>query len=122
MPDPHPPLSEQDPDDIETKLVARTAVPGHPHPARATQLALLPPVYGSQRPPETGRLSGLYLDKRHHSPARSVGLGRNEVDIPMPAPKSAVQNFPAMLNQPHFRHSLASLAQFLTFLCHVDRG
>ena len=108
VPHPNPALLHENTHHVEAIGVIRPAVPGDPDLGRPPQLPLLPPVHRLDRIPEPVPAARLHFDKRHHT-----FLLHHEVDVPVAAPKAALDDAPPPELQPPLRDPLSQFSECL---------
>src|SRR5688572_18050722 len=92
------PEAVDDPDHVEPERVARRPVPRDPIPGGMSHFPLLPPVHGPEGTSIARRDPGLHLYE-HNEPPSELDTLRDEIDVPVTAPKPAVENPPPPLRE-----------------------
>ena len=117
MANPHAILRYQDPDDVETVVLAWSPMPVYPHTRRPTEVAPFLPVHRLHGITELNPAPRFYLDKGD----QPVTLD-DEIDVAMPRAISAFEHAPPMAHQPSLGDSLAYNPEVIRLNRHAREG
>jgi len=106
--------SNDDPDDVESKVVTGTLKSRHPNHRRAAQFALLPPANLREWATESVAGSGLYFHEGYGSVRVRFFTSRDQIDIPMAILETMVSDVPAVNAKPSRCDALSANAHRLT--------
>ena len=112
---------KNDPDYVESEGVARPLKTRHPDLCGSGQLALLPPVHGSNWSTKSIRLPSFYFNESNGTTGVPFITSRDEIDIPMAIAESVLRDAPAVNPEPSRRHPLATNTHRLPCSSHASK-